>query len=459
MKSARNLILGLAALIAIAGKAYAMPAPDASSVLILAESVSGGLASNEATAATAHGLTPVVVTDADWSAMTAAEFATYRALVLGDPTCGGIGTGSYIDAAIANRVVWSSVVDGNIIVNGTDPVFHQFSGGYSMTDSGVAFAGDIAGKTGLYVSLSCYYHDALPSTPVPVLDQFGAFSVTGVGCYNNAHIVAAHPALAGMTDASLSNWSCSVHEAFDGFPGDFLPLVIANGVLTGAISFPDGSSGPPYVLARGEELVPIECGNGILQAPEECDDGNIANGDGCSAQCTIEIYVPECGNGTLDAGEECDDGNTADGDGCSAECLVENENPDCSAAAASIAVLWPPNHKMHVVNVVGVTDADGDAIAVAITAVAQDEPTDTIGDGNTCPDAVVNDDGTASIRAERSGSKKVPGNGRVYHLNFVADDGNGGACSGTATVCVPHDQGQGSVCVDDGPLYSSEVCS
>jgi cysteine-rich repeat protein len=30
-----------------------------------------------------------------------------------------------------------------------------------------------------------------------------------------------------------------------------------------------------------------------------------------------------CGNGTLDPGEECDDGNTADGDGCSSQCRSE----------------------------------------------------------------------------------------------------------------------------------------
>jgi cysteine-rich repeat protein len=32
----------------------------------------------------------------------------------------------------------------------------------------------------------------------------------------------------------------------------------------------------------------VECGNGILEAPEECDDGNTENGDGCSALCLIE---------------------------------------------------------------------------------------------------------------------------------------------------------------------------
>src|SRR5262249_7975789 len=35
-----------------------------------------------------------------------------------------------------------------------------------------------------------------------------------------------------------------------------------------------------------------------------------------------------CGDGTLDAGEQCDDGNAIDGDGCSADCRLE-----CRAAA------------------------------------------------------------------------------------------------------------------------------
>jgi cysteine-rich repeat protein len=30
------------------------------------------------------------------------------------------------------------------------------------------------------------------------------------------------------------------------------------------------------------------CGNSAVEAPEECDDGNITDGDGCSATCTDE---------------------------------------------------------------------------------------------------------------------------------------------------------------------------
>ena len=61
------------------------------------------------------------------------------------------------------------------------------------------------------------------------------------------------------------------------------------------------------------------CGNNILDAGEQCDDGNTVSGDGCSQFCTIEI----CGNGILDLGEQCDDGNNVSGDGCSPNCRLE----------------------------------------------------------------------------------------------------------------------------------------
>jgi cysteine-rich repeat protein len=51
------------------------------------------------------------------------------------------------------------------------------------------------------------------------------------------------------------------------------------------------------------------CGNGIVEAGEECDDGNNNNNDGCSNQCTINAANSNCGNGVVDTGEECDDGN------------------------------------------------------------------------------------------------------------------------------------------------------
>ncbi len=255
------VLLAVAAALSLsASRAYASGAGNDHTVLILDATVSGGASSLEATQATAQGFTVEVVSDAVWGAKTQAEFATYRALILGDPDC-TVGTAP-IAAAEANRTTWSPVVNGNVIVIGTDEFFHSsIPGATKLSDQGIAFAANIVGKTGLFLSLSCYYTSTDPSIPIPVLDQFGtpAFRVLRApGCFNDSHIVAVHPVLAGLTDADLSNWSCSVHEVITAFPttpAPFLPLAIANNVTgEGELTFGDGSHGVPYILARGNAL-------------------------------------------------------------------------------------------------------------------------------------------------------------------------------------------------------------
>ncbi len=61
------------------------------------------------------------------------------------------------------------------------------------------------------------------------------------------------------------------------------------------------------------------CGNDIVDAGEQCDDGNLTTGDGCSAYCLHEV----CGNGVTDIAEQCDDGNLIGGDGCGSLCTIE----------------------------------------------------------------------------------------------------------------------------------------
>jgi cysteine-rich repeat protein len=74
--------------------------------------------------------------------------------------------------------------------------------------------------------------------------------------------------------------------------------------------------------ARQAVCIFDDCGDGVVQPGEACDDGNLVDGDGCSHDCkSTEI----CGNGIRDvvAGEECDDGNLVDGDGCNSRCRSE----------------------------------------------------------------------------------------------------------------------------------------
>jgi cysteine-rich repeat protein len=67
-----------------------------------------------------------------------------------------------------------------------------------------------------------------------------------------------------------------------------------------------------------------QCGNGIVDRGEVCDDGNLKDGDGCSSDCQSD---ETCGNRIIDSakGEVCDDGNHIDGDGCSADCKSDEK--------------------------------------------------------------------------------------------------------------------------------------
>jgi len=88
---------------------------------------------------------------------------------------------------------------------------------------------------------------------------------------------------------------------------------------------------------------PDVCGDGIVWNEDECDDGNTVDFDGCSSKCEIEPGFTcaspwtenlgdkygtsrcfNCGNGIIDPAETCDDSNTVDGDGCSATCMLED---------------------------------------------------------------------------------------------------------------------------------------
>jgi lysophospholipase L1-like esterase len=231
----------------------------AGEVLILGSTVSGGTSSLEAQEITAQGFVPVVVDDATWSAMSTAQFASYRAIIIGDPTCGNYDDLSHLTAALSNPAIWGAAINGNVLIVGTDPVFHSggtlTSGPGQLVAHGIDFALAQPGKVGAYIDLSCAYGDVPSNTAAHLLDGIagGGFTVDGgpsTVCYNQAHIVAKSPALAGLTDDDLSNWNCSVHEAFNSWPGSMVPLAIARD-YSYSYTASDGTQGPPYILAGG----------------------------------------------------------------------------------------------------------------------------------------------------------------------------------------------------------------
>jgi cysteine-rich repeat protein len=177
---------------------------------------------------------------------------------------------------------------------------------------------------------------------------------------------------------------------------------------------------------QGGSCQPARCGDGFLWndygGGEECDDGNIFKFDGCSTICQLEL---ECGNGTIDPGEECDDGNQNNHDSC-----PDGEGGTCQEARCGDGFLWE-----------------------------NDNGIETCDDGNqnnndSCPDGETGSCQTASC-----------GDGFVWNSdggNETCDDGNIETGDGCSFECFLENCGNGTVetgeeC-DDGNQNNSDSC-
>ncbi len=105
------------------------------------------------------------------------------------------------------------------------------------------------------------------------------------------------------------------------------------------------------------------CGNSVVDAGEECDDGNMVDTDACSNSCQI---VDGCGDGNIDSGEECDDNNLVSGDGCSSTCHLEIT---CPTGSTKVTVASTTAFPIPDDNTAGVSSPIAIATAGAITGM------------------------------------------------------------------------------------------
>jgi cysteine-rich repeat protein len=127
-----------------------------------------------------------------------------------------------------------------------------------------------------------------------------------------------------MVSHRIAHWSPTMNR--------LLTLAFATSLLTAC----PGEPAPAACFDAGPSVSAI-CGDGQVDAPEECDDRNTRNEDGCDSNCRIE-HAPACGDGAIDVGEECDDGNRVSGDGCDSECQneVQPDGDDSCETAGSL---------------------------------------------------------------------------------------------------------------------------
>ncbi len=166
------------------------------------------------------------------------------------------------------------------------------------------------------------------------------------------------------------------------------------------------------------------CGDLVVQAGEECDDG-LGNSDTISDACRTDCTEPDCGDGILDSGEACDDGNASAGDGCSGTCQTEEpeekgEREEEERTAIEIA---NPNRDFH--------------------ALVVDEPIDL-----NAPDP--RDDTSVTKRLVKAGS--LPASCTCLWLIYPGTLGSYSDAQACTTVLTPQEAGGGTlgVIVDCG---------
>jgi beta-lactam-binding protein with PASTA domain len=116
--------------------------------------------------------------------------------------------------------------------------------------------------------------------------------------------------------------------------------------------------------------------------------------------------------------------------------------PQCGQATAVLqSAMYPLDQGWRRVGINGVSGA-------TVTQVCQDEPPNFENIAAWAIDADGVGTSSVSVRAQRSGTRTAPGNGRVYHIYYTAS-----TCSGQVTVGVP--VVANGTAVDDGALYNS----
>jgi cysteine-rich repeat protein len=134
----------------------------------------------------------------------------------------------------------------------------------------------------------------------------------GESCHNNKCIASAKFEIITPSELPVATEGNDYYMKFEAVNGQEPYSYSASNVPAGLRLSEQGA-------LRG---APKSYGTYTIDVEARDSQGNVAQKSftlevGCAGTC------PVCGNGILEEGEECDDGNNADGDGCSSDCRIE----------------------------------------------------------------------------------------------------------------------------------------
>ena len=178
----------------------------------------------------------------------------------------------------------------------------------------------------------------------------GCFAVTNIDSRLANALASRHATLAGLCATRCRRVVAGGHSPIDHstrleFVAAFEKAEASGGCTVTGDAVDVGATLGECVATVVEDIA-RRCGDGVLVAAEDCDDGDLDSGDGCSAACEPEagfdcdgepsVCASTCADGVVASDEECDDGNATPGDGCDDGC-VEEAGWECSQASGASA--------------------------------------------------------------------------------------------------------------------------
>jgi hypothetical protein len=212
-------------------------------------------------------------------------------------------------------------------------------------------------------------------------------------------------------------------------------------MVTSTVTDDDGGVGTDTASVEVINQLPVAvCNDVIIIADNNCQgDASVDGGSYDPDENPITIHQsPE---GPYGLGLTMATLIVSDSYGASDSCtgtvtVVDTTPPSIVEASASPDLLWPPNHKMFLVNLAVSTSDNCDAPPVCnVLSVTSNEPENASGDGNTAEDWEITGNLAVNLRAECSGNS----NGRVYTVELICSDIAGNSSTGAVSVIVPHD--------------------
>ncbi|HEX4936851.1 MAG TPA: putative metal-binding motif-containing protein, partial [Gemmatimonadaceae bacterium] len=165
-----------------------------------------------------------VASDAMWRSMTAAQFADYDLILMGDKDCAG-ATYADMQALYDTRNTWVPQITGRVMVSSLDPACHLPAGAITFMRTSFSWL-TAGGGTALYIT------GDWGRRSLDFLSPLGTFSSVTMHGDDVRIIAPAHASLAGSTDASLSSWGSSYHSNITGFPTGFSRILQTSGGAT-----------------------------------------------------------------------------------------------------------------------------------------------------------------------------------------------------------------------------------